>query len=44
MNFDTTAQNNLFLMVALEDFNAKSSNWYNRGITSNEGQKIEVVT
>ena len=31
-------------MVALGDFNAKSSNWYNKDITSNEGRKIEAVT
>ena len=31
-------------MVALRDFNAKSSNWYNKDITSNEGRKTEVVT
>ena len=31
-------------MVALGDFNAKSSNWYNKDITSDEGRKIEAVT
>ena len=31
-------------MVALGDYNAKSSNWYNKDITSNEGRKIEAVT
>ena len=31
-------------MAALGDFNAKSSNRYNKGITSNEGRQIEVVT
>ena len=31
-------------MVALGDFNAKSSNWYNKDITSNEDSKIEAVT
>ena len=31
-------------MVALGDFNAKSSNWYNKDITSDEGRKIETVT
>ena len=31
-------------MVAFGDFNAKSSNWYNKDITSNKGRKIEVVT
>ena len=40
----TLAQKNPFLMVALGNFNAKSSNWYNKDITSNEGRKIETVT
>ena len=31
-------------MVAFGHFNAKSSNWYNKDITSNEGRKIEAVT
>ena len=31
-------------MVALGDFNAKSSNWYNKDITNDEGRKIEIVT
>ena len=31
-------------MAALGDFNAKSSNRYNKGIISNEGRQIEVVT
>ena len=31
-------------MVALTDFNAKSSNWYNKDITSNESRKIEALT
>ena len=31
-------------MVALGDFNAKSSNWYNKDITSDEERKIEAVT
>ena len=31
-------------MVAFADFNAKSSNWYNKDITSNKGRKIEAVT
>ena len=30
-------------MVALGDFNAKSSN-YNKDVTSNEGRKIDAVT
>ena len=31
-------------MVAVGDFNAKSSNWYNKDITSDEGRKIEAET
>ena len=41
---DSLAQKNPFLMVLLGDFNAKSSNWYNKCITSNEGRKNEAVT
>ena len=44
LTLDTLAQKNPFLMVALGDFNAKSSNWYNKDITSNEGRNIEAVT
>ena len=35
---------NLFLMVALGDFIAKSSNCYNKKITSDEDRKNEAVT
>ena len=31
-------------MIALGDFSSKSSNWYNKDITSDEGKKIETVT
>ena len=41
---DTLAQNNSFSIVALRDFNAKSSNSYNKDITINEGRKIGGVT
>ena len=34
LTLDTSAEENLFLMVALGDFNAKSNNWYNKDITS----------
>ena len=34
----------LYLFLGNFDFNAKSRNWCNNGITSNEGRKIEVVT
>ena len=44
LTLDTLAQKNPFLTVALGDFNAKSSNWYNKDIPSDEGRKIETVT
>ena len=31
LTLDTLAQKNPFLMIAPGDFNAKSSNWYNKG-------------
>ena len=31
-------------MVAIGYFNAKSSNWYNKDIASDEGRKLEAVT
>ena len=43
LNLDTLAKKNPFLMVALGDFNAKSSDWCNKDITSNEGRKIEAA-
>ena len=44
LTLDTLAQKNPFLIVTLEDFNAKSSNWYNKNISSNEGRKMQAVT
>ena len=44
VTLDTVALKNPILMVALGDFNAKSSNWYNKDIASDEGRKIEAVT
>ena len=38
------AQRNPFLLTAIGDFNAKSSNWYNKDKTSFEGNTIENVT
>ena len=35
----TLAQKNPFLMAALGDFNAKSSNWYNKDITTQPTQR-----
>ena len=44
LTLDTLAQKNPFLIVAIGDFNAKSSYWYNKDNTSNGGRKIEAVT
>ena len=44
LTLDTLAQKNFFSIVALRDFNAKSSNSYNKDITINEGRKIGGVT
>ena len=44
LTLDTLAQKSPFLMVAIGDFNAKSSNWYDKDIASNERRKIEAVT
>ena len=47
-NFEITlellAQINPFLLTVIGDFNAKSSNWYNKDKTSYEGNAIENVT
>ena len=39
LTIESLAQKKPFLMVALGDFNAKSSNWFNKDITSDEGRK-----
>ena len=31
-------------MVALDDFNAESNNWYNKDITSDESRRTKAVT
>ena len=41
---DNLAQNNPFLLVAIGDFNAKSTNWCANDQTSFEGKKIEHIT
>ena len=40
LTLDILAQKNPFLTVTLGDFNAKSSNLYNKDTTSNEGRKV----
>ena len=44
MTLELLAQRNPFLLTATGDFNAKSSNWYNKGKTSFEGNTIENLT
>ena len=41
MTLELLAQKNPFLLTAIGDFNAKSSNWYNKDKTSLEGNAIE---
>ena len=41
MTLELLAQKNPFLLTAIGDFNAKSSNWYNKHKTSFEGNAIE---
>ena len=44
MTLEVLAQKNPFLLTAIGHFNANSSNWYNKGKTSFEGNTIENVT
>ena len=44
LTLDIVSATNLFSIVAIGDFNAKSSNWYTSDITSFEGSKIEAIT
>ena len=44
MTLELLVQKNPFLLTALVDFNAKSSNWYDKDKTSFEGKTIENVT
>ena len=44
MTLEFLTQKNPFLLTAIGDFNAKSSNWYNKDKTSFEGNTIENVT
>ena len=44
MTFELLAQKSPFLLAAIGDFNANSSNWYNRDKTSLEGNTIENIT
>ena len=44
MTLELLAQKNPFLLTAIDDFNAKSWNWYNKQKTSLEGNTTENVT
>ena len=44
LNLDKIANKSLYLLVALDDFNVKSSNWYKDDKTTYEGSKIDAIT
>ena len=44
LTLDTLNNNNPFLIVAIGDFNAKTTNWYKNDMTSYEGLKIDAIT
>ena len=44
MTLELLAQKNPFLLTAIGDFNANSSNWYNKDKVSFEGNTTENVT
>ena len=44
LTLDTIINKNQFLIVALGDFNAKTTNWYKNDINSYEGLKIDTIT
>ena len=44
LTLDAVSATNPFLIVAINDFNAKSSNWYTDDTTTSEGSKIEAIT
>ena len=44
LTLDTVVNKNPFLIVALGDFNAKTTNWYKNDINSYEGLKIDTIT
>ena len=44
LNFDSFINKNSFLIVALGDFNAKTTNWYKNDTNSYEGLKIDTTT
>ena len=44
LTLDVVSSTKPFLIVAIGDFNAKSSNWYTGDITTLESSKIEAIT
>ena len=44
LTLDAVSATNPFLIVAIGDFNAKSSNWYTGDTTTSEVSKIEAIT
>ena len=44
LTLDAVSATNPFLMVAIGNFSAKSSNWYTGDTTTSEGSKIEAIT
>ena len=44
VTLDSIINKNPFLVVALGDFNAKTTNWYKNDINSYEGLKIDIIT
>ena len=44
LTLDTIIKKNQFLIVALGDFNAKTTNWYKNDINSYESLKIDTIT
>ena len=44
LNLENLVQRNLFLVVAIGDFNAKSSNWFCQDNTNFKGDAIENLT
>ena len=43
LNLDAIANKNPYLIGILDDFNAKTSNWYEHDKTTYEGSKIEAI-
>ena len=44
ITLDSVINKNLFLIVALGDFNAKTANWYKNDMNLYEGLKINTIT